>query len=63
MEWGQRSVRVGPGEVEMPGWGRGCKYGRGGNVGLREVDLTGFGDWLEGVREEAKWFVKPGLGK
>lgn len=25
-----------------------------GNVGLREVDLTGFGDWLEGVREEAK---------
>lgn len=26
----------------------------GGNVGLREADLTGFGDWLEGVREEAK---------
>ena len=27
---------------------------RGGSVGLREADLTGFGDWLKGVREEAK---------
>ena len=35
-------------------WAEAVGMAGGGNVALREVDLTGFGDWLEGLREEAK---------